>query len=254
MKIPLKKIWKTASKFTIQHSPEILTGIGIAGMISSIAMAVKATPSAQHHIGEAIVEKDGQDLTPVETVKAVWRDYLPTAIMTGLSAGCLIGSVSVSTRRTAALATAYQLSENALSEYMDKVRETIGEKKEREIQEKTAIEKMRKSNASEAAVIDTGRGTTWCFDTISARYFKSDIEDIRQVVNRLNFRLNQGEFVSLNDFYYEIGLRGVKFGDDIGWDSECGLVDFKYGADFLEDGKTPCLSIDLNIRGTIYHY
>lgn len=254
MKFPLKKIWKTASSFTVKHSPEILTGIGIAGMISSIAMAIKATPSAQHHIGEAIVKKDGSNLTPVETVKAVWRDYLPTGIMAGLSTACLIGSVSVSTRRTAALATAYQLSENALSEYMEKVKETVGEKKESEIREKTAIEKMHKSSASEAAVIDTGRGATWCFDTISARYFKSDIENIRQVINQLNYRLNQGEFVSLNDFYYEIGLRGIKFGDDIGWDSERGLVDFKYGADFLEDGKTPCLSIDLNIRGTIYHY
>ena len=37
----LKALQKTVKK----HSPEILTGIGIAGMTAAAVMAVKATPS-----------------------------------------------------------------------------------------------------------------------------------------------------------------------------------------------------------------
>ena len=40
---------KTAIK---KHSPEILTGIGIAGMITTTVMAVRATPKALILIGE----------------------------------------------------------------------------------------------------------------------------------------------------------------------------------------------------------
>ena len=40
---------RTAAK---RHSPEILTGIGIAGMITTTIMAVRATPKALTIIGE----------------------------------------------------------------------------------------------------------------------------------------------------------------------------------------------------------
>ena len=39
----IAKSVRTAMK---KHSPEILTGIGIAGMITTTVMAVKATPKA----------------------------------------------------------------------------------------------------------------------------------------------------------------------------------------------------------------
>ena len=35
-----------------KHSPEILTGIGIAGMITTVVLAVKATPKAINLIEE----------------------------------------------------------------------------------------------------------------------------------------------------------------------------------------------------------
>ena len=37
---------KSLEKILIKHSPEILTGIGIAGAITSTVLAVKATPKA----------------------------------------------------------------------------------------------------------------------------------------------------------------------------------------------------------------
>ena len=40
------QLLKTAKKTLSKHSPEILTGIGIAGMITTTALAVKATPKA----------------------------------------------------------------------------------------------------------------------------------------------------------------------------------------------------------------
>ena len=42
----VKNAWRSLRKTVQKHSPEILTGIGIAGMIATAAIAVKATPKA----------------------------------------------------------------------------------------------------------------------------------------------------------------------------------------------------------------
>ena len=45
-KFNLSKVVKNVKAAASKHSPEILTGIGIAGMATTIVMAVKATPKA----------------------------------------------------------------------------------------------------------------------------------------------------------------------------------------------------------------
>ena len=56
-----------------RHSPEILIGIGITGMIATTVLAVKATPKALYLIEEKKQELDVESLTPVETVKTNWK-------------------------------------------------------------------------------------------------------------------------------------------------------------------------------------
>lgn len=55
-----------------KHSPEILTGIGIAGMITTTVMAVRATPKALILIEEKKDELEVNELTPKETIQAAW--------------------------------------------------------------------------------------------------------------------------------------------------------------------------------------
>ena len=120
-KLNLSNISKGIRTAVTKHSPEILTGIGITGMITTTIMAVRATPKAL-----ILIEERGNSLTPIETVKAAWTCYIPAAITGCLSIVCLIGASSVNVRRNAALAAAYTLSESALKEYQEKVVEHIG--------------------------------------------------------------------------------------------------------------------------------
>lgn len=247
MKKPnLSKIVKSVQTTVIKHSPEILTGIGIAGMITTTVMAVKATPKALMLIEEKKDEEHVDELTPVETIKTTWKCYIPAVITGTLSTACLIGAQSVSAKRNAALATAYTLSETALKEYQEKVVETIGEKKEQVIQDKVAKDKIEKDPVKNHEVIITQKGDTLCYDVISGRYFKSDMEKIRKAVNNLNYRLNSEMYISLNEFYYELGLRCTELGNELGWNIGDGLIDPKISAQLTEDGE-PCLVIDYHI-------
>ena len=164
MKLNLKAIARSMGMALQKHSPEILTGIGIAGMVTTTILAVRATPKALLLIQEAEEVKhqntDASALTPVETIKAAWLCYVPAAVTGVLSMTCLIGASSVNLRRNAALATAYTLSESALKEYREKVVETIGEKKEQAVQDAVAKERISKSPVTNQEVIITEKGNT----------------------------------------------------------------------------------------------
>ena len=68
----LSKAFKDVPKFLKKHSPELLTGIGIAGMIITTITAVKATPKALQLVDEREI-KDNKRLTTKEVVKTTWK-------------------------------------------------------------------------------------------------------------------------------------------------------------------------------------
>ena len=136
-KINFTGLVNMAKHLVTRYSSEILVATGIVGMLTTTVIAVKATPKALCLIEEAKAEK-GEELTKLETVKAAAKVYIPPMITAATSTACIIGASKINRKRNAALATAYALSEAALNEYKDKVVATIGEKKEREIQDAIA--------------------------------------------------------------------------------------------------------------------
>lgn len=238
---------KSTGNFMSKHTPEILTGFGIAGMITTTILAVKATPKAL-----ALIEKEKErqwvdELKPIDVVKTTWKCYLPSAILGAASVGCLVGSSAVSLKRNAVLATAYKLSETALTEYKDKVVETIGEKKEKLVREAVAEDKVKNTPVKTSEVIVTGKGKTLCLEPTSMRHFESDAETIRRAVNDLNRRMRDEMYISLNEFYYELGLEGTDLGEMMGWNINVAYIDVTFTSALTPDNE-PCLAIVYNTR------
>lgn len=231
-----------------KHSPEILTGVGIAGMIGTTVMAVKATPKAVALIDERKKEEGLEELHPIEVVKTAWKCYIPAAITGAASIACLIKAVSINTRRNAALVTAYNLSKNALEEYHEKVKETIGEKKEKIIHDQIAQDRLEKNPVQSGEVIVTERGTTLCYDAVFGRYFISDMDTIKRAMNEVNRNIFGGceMYASLNDFYDELGLDPIDIGYELGWNSDDKCLEVLFSSCIAKDGR-PCLVISYNI-------
>lgn len=248
----IQKIINEIQKAVIKHSPEILTGLGIAGMITTTVLAVKATPKALDLINDRKDELETEKLPPTEVVKTAWKCYIPAAVTCATSTACLIGASSVNLKRNAALATAYKLSESAISEYKDAVIDKIGEKKEQTIRDKVAEEKMKKNPVSSSEVFITEKGNTLCYDTISGRYFKSDIDRIKRAENAINKQLLDEMYVSLNDLYDELDLDHTKLGDELGWKIDDGLVELYFSSQLADDG-TPCVVMDFT-RAPKYNF
>ena len=247
MKLNVSKLCKDAKVMVSKRSPEILTGLGIAGMITTTVLAVKATPKALDLIARAEDEKfdngHGDKLTVSEKMKAAWKPYIPAAITGIASISCIIGASSVHAKRNAAIAAAYNLSQTALTEYKEKVVETIGEKKEQAIKDKIAKDKIKKDPVSKSEVIVTGKGNTLCYDAFNSRYFYSDIDQIKRAINELNRIMLNQMYVSLNDFYDELNLKHSGNGDELGWKLDDGFIEVDFSSQLSDDGR-PCLVIE----------
>lgn len=255
-KFDISRIAKDLGKAARKHSPEILTGVGIVGMITTTVLAVRATPKAliliEDKKREIKIEAIGTDarsieLTKPEIIKATWKCYLPAAITGVCSVACLIGASSVSARRNAALAAAYALSETALNDYKTGVVKALGEKKEREVRDAIAKDKVENDPVTTKEIVITDKGETLCYESLSGRYFKSDRDQIERAVNRLNHRLLLDSYISLNEFYEAIGLETNDMGDKLEWcvdpdTADKGLIELDFSSQLATDG-TPCLVV-----------
>lgn len=266
-----------------KNGPTILTVTGITAMASSTYWAVKATPKALALKEKAEVEKnkkagtfknqnlhyydekegtfvDGYQnwvpLTKLEIVQTCWRCYAPAFITGVLGAACLIGANSMNLKKNAALAAAYAFSETNFKEYREKTLEEVGEKKEEKIRNAVAEEKITKNPVNTSTVIETGNGDTLCYDAICGRYFKSNIEKLKNAINELNMILMEDGTVALNDYYELIGLPEGGLGYDLGWNlnEHHETVKLDLSAQLTPDeNKTPCMVLGFKY-GPIYNY
>lgn len=234
---------------TIRSSPIILTGVGVSGVVTTAILAVRATPKALYLIDHENMDLDydGEPpLTNLEKAKLTWKLYLPAIISGGLTIACIISANNIHLRRNAALVGLYTLTETSLREYQDKVVELVGKNKELKIREGVAEDKLKKNPVEGKQVIITGNGETLFFDSLSGRYFKSDMEAIRKTVNDFNELLLGEMYQTLNEWYDLLGLEEVEMGKDTGWEANTGLLKLDYSAK-LATNSVPCIVLEYKV-------
>lgn len=235
----LNQILRKLSTSVSKNSPTILTGMSVFGLVSTVVLAVKATPKAMAIIEQEQIAKDvileSQDLphellTELEIVEKTWECYIPTFLMGTITVACMIGANKINMRRNAALASVFSVTEQALREYQAKVIERVGPAKEEAIRSEIAEDRVKANPPKDSTIIMTGKGDYLCFDTYSGRYFRSTVEDIRSAVNSFNQRLLQEGWMSINDFYDRLDLPGIELGNLVGWYAPHAILEVRYSS------------------------
>ena len=235
------------AKSLADRSPVILTGMAVAGLATTVYLALKAKPVADQKIFDAQYNQDEDSVTDISLAdKAflVWKDYAPAAVMGVVTASCIIGIHSVHSRRAATLMSLYTLSEGALKEYKAKVVETLGSDKEEKISADIAKDRIEQTPPP-SEIVMIGDNKQLCYDMYSGRYFRSDIETIRKAMNDTNQEAIQNFHVPLNMFYAAVGLEETRVGDEVGFNSEH-LMDIRFTS-HLTSEKVPCLALDFYV-------
>ena len=163
-------------------------------------------------------EKSAEDvkLTAWETVTAVAPYVWKPALCGTFTAGCVIGAQILNMQRLTMLAGAYKLSEKKLKEYEEKAMELFGEKKATELHDEV-VKDMTPEIPDDSLIPRTGQGDQLCYDLFSGRYFYSSTEAIHRAEAAILKKLFSGEWVDLNELYYELRLDETKYGDKFGW-------------------------------------
>lgn len=244
----LQKATKNVGLVLSKNSPTILTGLAVAGVFTTAAMAVRATPKAMILLEERrkLWSDNDQELPIKLYLQTTYKCYIPAVLMGTATMACIISANSINLRRNAALASVFSITETALKEYQSKVVEIVGEKKAQTIKDELAKDKVVKNPVNQNNIIITGKGETLCYDALSGRYFKSDIEKIKRALNDVSRTMLSDMSMPLNEVYYALGLTDTKMGDILGWHVDDGLIEAEFSSQLTEDG-IPCLVLGFSI-------
>jgi hypothetical protein len=248
-------MWMRVGKIKLaDHSPTILSGLAVGGLVATVALAVRATPAALDKIrslredkayeaGPLLKDQDEAHRngpTTIEIIQATWTCYIPAGISGVATVACIVGANQIGLRKQAALAGAYALAETAFREYKDEVVKQIGANKERKVDE-TIAERKVAAMRPDTQVIITGGGDQLCYDELTGRYFRSDADKIRRAELELKTHVLRDMFVDHNVFYSLLGLEDVLIGEALGWNIEH-LPEVLFSSHLAPDG-TPCLAV-----------
>lgn len=255
-----------------KHAPTIMFVGGIAGTISSTVMACRATlklPEALSEMQEELNEvkyhtdePDNKDIAYVyaKNIAYIGRLYAPAAILGAVSISALTGSHVTLNRRNASLTAAYAAVSKAYDEYRERVKNELGEDKEKHIYHAAAKEKI---NGKEETVADPNRWSPYArfFDEGSLNWQKN------AELNRLfvqcqqtyaNHLLQARGHVFLNEIYDMLGLERSKAGAVVGWvisekgDNYIDFGLFEASSNRFINGWERTVLLDFNVDGVIY--
>ena len=243
----------------IKHAPDILTGLGLVGLVASGIMAVRETPKAYEVLKAHEAEIDGT-LTTSEKVADCWKFYAPSVGLAGLSILSIIFARRIDSKRVAALAAAYQMSENALVRMRDSVRDEVGENKLKKIEDNADLKLMEENPVIPDDIIETGDGNDLFMDYYSRKYFRSSPDKICTRYNKFISRLNREDYLTPNDWISALELPTIceELGDYKYFTSsmyQTGKLDdrpvFIYGPGYL---GSPCAIVKLSAEPSLDRY
>lgn len=277
-------VMKHASRSLLQvqkYSPEILTGLGVLGGVSSAVMAAKATLEVEEIVDEARehlkVAKSQSTVDPQDHTKDVAYIYTRTALKLGrlygpsislgvASIGCVLAAHGIMRRRNAALVAGYKVLEQAFSEYRSRVEAEVGEDREKELyfnvkEEEVDTPDGRKSVKTSSPFAQSEYAKV--FDKLNPNWSGNpeyNLLFLRSQQNYANDLLKARGHVFLNDVYDSLGIPRTKAGAVTGWVLGNGddFIDFgiydlnrPMALEFI-NGYEPAIWLDFNVDGIIY--
>lgn len=227
MSTRMRKIGTAVGKVFTKHGTTILVTLGIISEGVALYEMYKAADLVKAKIEE--VNKDLELETELSTPKKVVKQVVGVApTLAKPAAWYLFGSTCIAvahradTKRIAALATAYEFSETARRETINKVREKFGEKKAKEIEDEYYQEQAQKNMPSgprDASICITGHGDQLYFDEGSSRFFRASPQWLEKCKVDISHQVFCDNYASVNDFYYILGIPACGLGNLGGWES-----------------------------------
>ena len=238
------EVAKRVGKMVTDNSPTIMTAIGVAGTLTTAYLTGKATVKATRAIDEAEVYSK-HAISGKEKFKAVWKYYIPPVATGVVTVAAIIGANRIGMRRAAAMAAAYSIAQEGWNEYRDKVLEKLGAKKEEDVRAAVTQARVDRTYTEDNQIIFDDIRSVLCHDSMSGRYFVSDVETIRRAENDINHQILKDMYASLSDLYCLLDLPATSISDHLGWNTDKMLeIRLTSGRTTEKTGGRPYVSLE----------
>lgn len=278
-------------------SPQIMFAGGVIGAVGATVLACRATLKLSETLekGEMLTERanvllsrsndngatpytekqHAKDLTVIKirTILDVTKLYGPAVGLGVISIGLLTGSHVVLNKRNASLTAAYAAVDKAFDQYRARVREDLGEEKDRHFRYgmEEVHETVEKKDGSHKVVKHQRVGTEGnsqyarFFDPMCAPWQKNpeyNAAFLRAQQAYANEMLQARGHVFLNEIYDNLGIPRSGAGAMVGWVVGRGGDDYIDFGIFNDDagpkvrdfvnGREHSILLDFNVDGIIY--
>ena len=254
MKEKMIRLYNNTKNGVQKHSPEILAGVGVIGVITSGVMACKATMKLNDILEESAETREKikeveanpryeSEYTPEDAKKdlrincmqtgiKIAKLYAPAVVLGSASLGCLLASNDILRKRNAALSAAYMTVDKSFKEYRSRVAERFGEEVEKEIRYNIKAQEIETTVASEDGSETTVKETVKTMDPNlysdyakffdeASPYWQKDPEYnlmfLKSQQQYANDLLRARGRLFLNEVYEMIGIDKTKAGQIVGW-------------------------------------
>ena len=254
MKEKMMRLYNNSKNGVQKHSPEILAGVGVVGVVASTVMACKATMKLNDILEESKETRDKikevennpayedkytpedakKDLTInyMQTSMKIAKLYAPAVLLGSASLGCLLASNDILRKRNAALSAAYMTVDKGFKEYRQRVAERFGEEVEKEIRYNIKAEEIETTvvneDGSEVVVKETVKTMDPNLYSDYARFFDEfnpnwqndpeyNLMFLKSQQQYANDLLRARGRLFLNEVYDMLGMERSKAGQVVGW-------------------------------------
>lgn len=240
-----------------KHSPEILVGAGIVGVVTSGVMACKATTKLDeileepkekiekiHELmenpdmvpeGKEYTEEDGKkDLTIMYTQSAlkVAKLYAPAVAVGTLSIAAILGGHHILRKRNFALAAAYTTIDKGFKEYRGRVIERFGEELDKELKYNLKAKEIEETVVNEDGTETTVKKTVNVANLSDYSDYAKFFDDgcngwtkdpefnlmfLKDQQRYANDLLKSKGHLFLNEVYDMLGIQRTQAGQIVGW-------------------------------------
>lgn len=288
-----------------KYSPEILTAAGVIGTVGSTVLACKATLKVEDildeakkksnlinavHDGEIEVDAEYTDkdyskdllVNRTQTAVKLIKLYGPAITLGALSITAILGGQHILRKRNVAVMAAYKLCEESFNNYRSRVKDELGEEKDRQfyygMTEETVKDKVKSKDGKTKTVtkkVEKAPDHLYSqyarfFDEANINWDKSPEQNmyfLKMVQNQMNDKLKARGHVFLNEVYDALGFDRSEAGQLVGWvwdkdntamEAGDGYIDFGIfdGNDYAKrafvNGDERSILLDFNIDGMIY--
>ncbi len=280
-----------------RYSPEIMIAGGIVCVVAGTVEACKATIKA-----EEVLDKHNHDISVIKEAKANLDDgafpatvyseedykkdiaitytktslnlvktYSKAIVLTGTGICLFLTAHNIMSKRTAALATAYNILDNEFKKYRENVINEFGEEIDKKLRYSLSDKEETAEKEPEEAKPNTKKNILGysdyakCFDESNINWKKNaelNLIFLKAQERYANDKLEAQGFIFLNDVYELLDIPKTKIGQLVGWmknsDNGDGYVDFNI-YDIYNDAKRsfvnggePRIWLDFNVDGVIY--